>query len=257
MLFEHNQQDYHLDCDYIVGADGFHGVAREAIPNHLKTEYEKTFPVGWLGVMVKQPPVNDHLIYAKSKGGFALVSIRNSNLSRYYVQVPITDRIEDWSDEKFWRQFATRLPKSVREDLKMGQSIEKSIAPLRSFVCEPLSYGRMFLVGDAGHIVPPTGAKGLNLAASDVYSLYQVMMAIFLDKNPQTASLYSLLALRRVWNGVRFSWQMTNTLHKFSDSFMSKFDQRIYEEELNFYLNNETGQKLLAQQYVGLPYEQL
>lgn len=249
-------EEYRLDCDYIAGCDGFHGVSRQTIPDDVKTEYEKVYPFGWLGIMAETKPVNNHLIYAKSDHGFALASIRNQNLTRLYIQVPVTDRVEDWSDERFYDEFERRMPKSVRQNIIRKPSIEKSLVPTRSFICEPLQYGNLFLVGDAGHIVPPTGAKGLNLAASDVATLYKIMTRVYKKGDKKCIEQYSPIALRRVWNGVRFSWWMTDMLHDFGGN-KEVFDKKMEISELNYFIKSEAGRKIIAEQYVGLPYEEL
>jgi len=254
ITYEKDGVEYKLECDYIAGCDGFHGVSRKTIPDDIKTEYEKVYPFGWLGLMSDTPPINPHLIYAKTDRGFALASMRSQTRSRYYIQVPLEDTIEDWSDEAFWEEFKKRMPKSARENLITGPSIEKSIVPTRSFICEPLQYGNLFLVGDAGHIVPPTGAKGLNLAASDVAALYQIMTKVYKDGNKKCIEQYSPIALRRIWHGVRFSWWMTDLLHNFGTT-KNKFDQKMETSEISYFLNSDAGKKVIAEQYVGLPYE--
>ncbi len=215
ITFKYQNESYQLDCDYIAGCDGFHGVSRKTIPESVRTEHERIYPFGWLGLLSDTPPVSHELIYAKSERGFALASMRSSIRSRYYLQVPLSDSVEQWSDEAFWDELKLRLPEDAVANLVTGPSIEKSIAPLRSFVCEPLQYGNLFLVGDAGHIVPPTGAKGLNLAASDVYTLYKIMCRVYQDQDRDCINRYSEIALRRVWHGERFSWWMSNMLHDF------------------------------------------
>jgi len=241
-----------IDCDFIVGADGFHGVSRKSIPRAAIVEHERVYPFGWLGVLSRTPPIADELIYVRHERGFALCSLRSRSLSRYYVQVPLTDKEEDWSDERFWEELRLRLPADVASDLVTGPSIEKSIAPLRSFVCEPMQYGRMFLAGDAAHIVPPTGARGLNSAASDIYYLYHAMVAHY--KNNDSAGLenYSQKALARVWKGQRFSWWMTNLLHVYPDR--AGFDRRLQDTELEYLFSSQAAQKSLAENYVGLPF---
>jgi p-hydroxybenzoate 3-monooxygenase len=256
ITYEKDGEEYKLECDYIAGCDGFHGVSRQTIPDDVKTEYEKVYPFGWLGLMSDTKPINPHLIYAKTDRGFALASMRSQTRSRYYIQVPLTDRIEDWSDEKFWEEFKKRMPESARDKLITGPSIEKSIVPTRSFICEPLQYGNMFLVGDAGHIVPPTGAKGLNLAASDVATLYKIMTKVYKEGDKKCIEQYSPIALRRIWNGVRFSWWMTDLLHNFDDT-KDEFDKKMETSEIEYFLKSEAGRKIIAEQYVGLPYEDL
>ncbi|WP_432695687.1 4-hydroxybenzoate 3-monooxygenase [Marinobacterium sp. YM272] len=260
VTFTHDGEEYRLDCDYVAGCDGFHGVSRQTIPAELRTEHERVYPFGWLGLMADVPPCNEELIYAMSDRGFALASQRSLTRSRYYLQVPLTDKVEDWSDERFWDELKKRLPADVAANMQTGPSIEKSIAPLRSFVCEPMQYGNMFLVGDAAHIVPPTGAKGLNLAASDVATLYKILTRVYKDGDKDCISQYSEIALRRVWNGERFSWWMTNMMHDFEGEVSSTgmdplMQKRFMESELNYYLNSENGRKVIAEQYVGLPYE--
>ncbi|TCK08562.1 4-hydroxybenzoate 3-monooxygenase [Marinobacterium mangrovicola] len=261
VTFKHGGEEYRLDCDYIAGCDGFHGVSRQTIPAELRTEHERVYPFGWLGLMADVPPCNEELIYAMSDRGFALASQRSLTRSRYYLQVPLTDKVEDWSDERFWDELKKRLPADVAANMQTGPSIEKSIAPLRSFVCEPMQYGNLFLVGDAAHIVPPTGAKGLNLAASDVATLYKILTRVYRDGDKACTEQYSEIALRRVWNGERFSWWMTNMMHDFEGEVSSTgmdplMQKRFMESELNYYLNSENGRKVIAEQYVGLPYEE-
>lgn len=241
-----------VDCDYIVGADGFHGISRKSIPKDVLREYEKVYPFGWLGVLSRTKPVSRQLIYVKHARGFALCSLRSQVLSRYYVQVPLTDKIEDWSDHAFWAELKGRLPEDVAARLVTGPSIEKSIAPLRSFVAEPMSYGRLFLAGDAAHIVPPTGARGLNSAGSDIYYLYHAMLAHYRDRDESGLKGYSAKALARIWKAQRFSWWMTMMLHRFPDR--SEYEDRLQQTELDHLLSSEAAQRLLAENYVGLPF---
>ena len=252
VTYEKDGVEHRIDCDFIIGADGFHGVSRKSIPGDVLREYEKVYPFGWLGVLSETKPASPELIYARHDRGFALCSMRSQVLSRYYIQVPLTDKVEDWSDEAFWSELKARLPQEVAEGLQTGTSIEKSIAPLRSFVAEPMRYGQLFLAGDAAHIVPPTGAKGLNSAASDIYYLYHG----FLDhyKNGDSAGLegYSEKALARVWKAERFSWWMTNLLHRFPD--MSEADLRLQCADLDYLFASEAAQASMAENYVGLPY---
>ncbi len=259
--FEQGGQKFELLCDYIAGCDGFHGVSRQTIPKQIRVEHERIYPFGWLGLLSDTPPVSKELIYCKHERGFALVSRRSATRSRYYIQVPLGDKIEDWSDDEFWLEFKKRLPADAAKTLVTGPSIEKSIAPLRSFVCEPMQYGNLFLVGDAAHIVPPTGAKGLNLAASDVATLYKIMTRVYKQGDTSCIEQYSEIALRRVWNGERFSWWMSNMLHKFEETDSDGLDgqtfKRFMESELGYYLGSENGQRVIAEQYVGLPYEDL
>jgi len=241
-----------IDCDYIIGADGFHGPSRKSIPRDVLTEYEKVYPFGWLGVLSRTKPVNPELIYARNDDGFALCSLRSQVLSRYYIQVPLTDKVEDWSDDAFWETLKQRLPVDVAERLETGPSIEKSIAPLRSFVAEPMRYGNLFLAGDAAHIVPPTGAKGLNSAASDIYYLYHAMMDHYLKGDDDGLENYSAKALARVWKAQRFSWWMTSLLHTFPET--TAFDQRLQSTDLEYLFNSEAALGTVAENYVGLPF---
>jgi len=261
VTFAFNGEQYRLDCDYIAGCDGFHGVSRQTIPISERTQHERVYPFGWLGLLSDTPPVSEELIYIKSERGFALASRRSATRARYYLQVSLEDSVDDWSDERFWDELALRLPKHVAGKLQRGPSIEKSIAPLRSFVCEPMQYGNLFLVGDAAHIVPPTGAKGLNLAASDVATLYKIMTRVYKQNDKTCIPQYSQIALRRVWHGERFSWWMSNMLHDFGDKKVSDLDaltfKRFMASELDYYLTHEDGLRVMANQYVGLPYEDL
>jgi p-hydroxybenzoate 3-monooxygenase len=241
-----------IDCDYIIGADGFHGVSRKSIPADKITEYERIYPFGWLGVLSRTKPVSPELIYARHERGFALCSMRSQVLSRYYIQVPLEDSIEDWSDEQFWEELKTRLPNDVAAKLITGPSIEKSIAPLRSFVVEPMRYGNMFLAGDAAHIVPPTGARGLNSAASDIYYLYHGLLDHYKNGDDTGLDNYSQKALARVWKGQRFSWWMTTLLHSFPDN--SNFDNQLQQTELEYLFSSESALASLAENYVGLPF---
>ncbi|WFU79676.1 4-hydroxybenzoate 3-monooxygenase [Bradyrhizobium sp. CIAT3101] len=252
VTYRSNGEAIRVDCDYIVGADGFHGVSRKSIPKDVLREYEKVYPFGWLGVLSRTKPVSPELIYVKHARGFALCSLRSQVLSRYYVQVPLTDKVEDWSDDAFWAELKCRLPDEVADRLTTGPSIEKSIAPLRSFVAEPMSYGRLFLAGDAAHIVPPTGARGLNSAASDIYYLYHAMLAHYQDGDDSGLEGYSAKALARIWKAQRFSWWMTMMLHRFPDR--SDYEDRLQQTELEYLLSSETAQRLLAENYVGLPF---
>lgn len=242
----------HIDCDYIAGCDGFHGISRQHIPADVRNEYEKVFPFGWLGIMSETKPVHNELIYANSDRGFALCSMRNRNLSRYYVQCQSEDKVENWSDARFWDELKRRIPGDFADTIETGPSIEKSIAPLRSFVCEPMQWGRLYLCGDAAHIVPPTGAKGLNTAASDVYYLYMALRRHYLDNDDNGLETYSQTALDRVWKVERFSWWMTSMLHRFPEH--SAFDLKIQRAEFEFIRQHESAQASLALNYVGLPY---
>ncbi|POA34499.1 MULTISPECIES: 4-hydroxybenzoate 3-monooxygenase [unclassified Pseudomonas] len=253
LTFEKEGETWRLDCDYIAGCDGFHGVARQSIPADTLKIFERVYPFGWLGILADTPPVHDELVYARHARGFALCSMRSTTRTRYYVQVPADEKVEDWSDQRFWEELKSRLPQALADTLVTGPSIEKSIAPLRSFVVEPMQYGRMFLVGDAAHIVPPTGAKGLNLAASDVSTLFNILLKVYRDGRTELLERYSEICLRRVWKAERFSWWMTSMLHTFEGS--DAFSQRISESELEYFVDSEAGRKTIAENYVGLPYE--
>ena len=252
VLFRHNGEDVRLDCDYIAGCDGFHGVSRKTIPaTHLR-EFEKAYPFGWLGILSRTAPLPD-VTYANHPRGFALASMRSSTLSRYYVQVPLGDKVEDWSDDRFWSELTARFPAEMAARIETGPSIEKSIAPLRSFVAEPMRHGSLFLCGDAAHIVPPTGAKGLNLAVSDVFYLARALSAHYQKGSDTLIDGYSAMALRRVWSSVRTSWYLTNLLHRFPTS--TDFDQRAQESELDYLKSSPHAQAALAEQYAGMPFE--
>jgi p-hydroxybenzoate 3-monooxygenase len=251
--FSHRGERLRLDCDFIAGCDGFHGVARKAMPSAILREFEKVYPFGWLGVLSPTPPLPD-IVYANNPRGFALASMRSPTLSRYYVQVPLDARLEDWSDDRFWTELKARFPREMAEAIVTGPSIEKSIAPLRSYVAEPMRHGRLFLAGDAAHIVPPTGAKGLNLAVSDVFYLARAFGDFYRHGTPRLIDSYSDMALRRVWSSVRISWYLTNLLHRFPD--MSDFDQRAQEYELHYLRSSQLAQAALAEQYAGLAFEE-
>jgi len=241
-----------IDCDYIIGADGFHGVSRKSIPKDVLREYEKIYPFGWLGVLSRTKPVSPELIYAKHDRGFALCSLRSQVLSRYYIQVPLTDTVEDWSDDDFWAELKRRLPDEVSNAITTGPSIEKSIAPLRSFVAEPMRYGNLFLAGDAAHIVPPTGARGLNSAASDIYYLYHALLDHYQKNDDTGLENYSQKALARVWKAQRFSWWMTTLLHTFPDSIA--YDKKLQGTDLEYLFSSDNAMGSLAENYVGLPF---
>jgi p-hydroxybenzoate 3-monooxygenase len=241
-----------IDCDYIVGADGFHGVSRKAIPKGVLREYERIYPFGWLGVLSRTKPASPELIYAKHERGFALCSLRSQVLSRYYIQVPLEDTVEDWSDDAFWAELKRRLPDEVAGQLQTGPAIEKSIAPLRSFVAEPMRYGRLFLAGDAAHIVPPTGARGLNSAASDIYYLYHGLVEHYQNRDDAKLDGYSEKALARVWKAQRFSWWMTTLLHRFPAN--TPYENKLQEADLQYLFSSELAKGSLAENYVGLPF---
>jgi p-hydroxybenzoate 3-monooxygenase len=253
VTFDKEGERCRIECDFIAGCDGFHGVSRQSIPQSVRREYESVWPFGWLGLLADTPPVNPELIYAHHQRGFVLCSQRSLTRSRYYLQVPLSDCVEAWSDERFWQELKCRLPEDLANKLVTGHSLEKSIAPLRSFVVEPMQYGRLFLVGDAAHIVPPTGAKGLNLAASDVNYLWRVLCQFYHHRREDLLASYSAYALNRVWKGERFSWFMTHLLHDFHDK--SPFDQKMQEADRRYYLGSRAGLTTIAENYVGLPYE--
>jgi p-hydroxybenzoate 3-monooxygenase len=241
-----------IDCEFIAGCDGFHGVSRRSIPASVRREYEKVYPFGWLGVLARVKPLPD-ITYANNPRGFALASYRNEHLSRYYIQVPLEDKVEDWSDDRFWAELKQRFPADMASAIVEGPSIEKSVAPLRSYVCEPMRHGALFLCGDATHIVPPTGAKGLNLAVSDVFYLSRALERWVRRGDASLIERYSEQALRRVWSSVRTSWYLTNLLHRFPH--FSAFDQKAQEHELDYLKSSRHAQAALAEQYAGLPFE--
>jgi p-hydroxybenzoate 3-monooxygenase len=253
LTYEKDGEQRMLHCDYVAGCDGFHGVSRQTIPADVLRVYERVYPFGWLGMLSDIPPVHHELIYAHHPNGFALCSQRSRTRSRYYLQVPLTERVEDWSDERFWNELKSRLPDPLGDQLITGPSLEKSIAALRSFVAEPMQYGRLFLVGDAAHIVPPTGAKGLNLAASDVSTLYRILLKVYREGRTDMLTRYSDIALRRVWKAVRFSWSMTSLLHDYPDS--DAFSRKIQQIERDYLTSSLAGLTTIAENYVGLPYE--
>ncbi len=249
--YEKDGQTHELQCDFIAGCDGFHGVCRASVQGSI-TEYEKVYPFGWIGVLADVPPVSPHaVVYANSERGFGLCSMRSLTRSRYYVQCPIDDKVEQWSDDRFWDELRRRLDPAMAEAIVTGPSIEKSIAPLRSFVAEPMRFGRLFLAGDAAHIVPPTGAKGLNLAASDVKYLSSAFIEHYREQSDAGIDHYSQRALARVWRAERFSWWLTSLMHRFPDT--GGFGQKVQEAELEYLVNSESMSRSLAENYVGLP----
>jgi p-hydroxybenzoate 3-monooxygenase len=252
VTYEKDGLAHRIDCDFIAGCDGFHGASRKAVPETAIRTFEKVYPFGWLGILAEVPPVSDELIYANHPRGFALCSMRSETRSRYYIQAALDEKIEAWSDTRFWDELRRRLPAHHAEAMVTGPSFEKSIAPLRSFVAEPMRFGRLFLVGDAAHIVPPTGAKGLNLAASDVHYLFSGLMEHYQDRSNAGIDAYSARALARVWKAVRFSWWMTTMLHRFPET--GHFDQKIQEAELDYLTHSRAAETVLAENYVGLPY---
>ncbi len=253
VTWQQNGQENRLSCDFIAACDGSHGVCRTSIPSGAIREYERLYPFGWLGVLADTPPVSEELIYINSERGFALCSMRSRTRSRFYLQVPLTDEPAQWSDDRFWEELSHRLDEAGRERLVAAPSLEKSIAPLRSFVVEPLRFGRLFLVGDAGHIVPPTGAKGLNLAATDVKYLSDALIEYYTDGSPSGIDRYSSRCLRRIWRAERFSWWLTRLLHQFPDE--GPIAAKLQQAELDYLLNSETGRRTIAENYVGLPLD--
>ncbi len=242
---------HEINCDFIAGCDGFHGVSRQSVPPRAITPHERIYPFGWLGILSDTPPVSEELIYVHHPLGFALCSMRTPTRSRYYIQCSLAEDIDSWPDERFWEELKPRLDDEARERLVTGPSIEKSIAPLRSFVAEPMRFGRLFLAGDAAHIVPPTGAKGLNLAASDVHYLSQALIEHYIGKSDSGLDHYSDRALARVWKAERFSWWMTTTLHRISEN---PFDQKLQLAELDYLFRSHAAATAFAENYVGLPY---
>ena len=252
VTYRKDNAEHRVDCDYVIGADGFHGVSRKSIPADVLKEYEKIYPFGWLGVLSRTKPVSPELIYAKHDRGFALCSLRSQVLSRYYIQVPLSDSVDNWSDDAFWAELKRRLPTEVAEQLITGATIEKSIAPLRSYVAEPMRYGNLFLAGDAAHIVPPTGARGLNTAGSDIFYLYTGLVDFYKNNDATGLEQYSEKALARVWKAQRFSWWMTTMLHTFPDT--PDYEQRLKETDLSYLFSSDAALSSLAENYVGLPY---
>ncbi len=251
VTYEKDGETHRIDCDFVAGCDGYHGVSRSVIPKGKKEEIERVYPFGWLGILSRTRPAADELIYANHPRGFALASMRNANLSRYYIQVPSDDDPEAWSDEAFWAELKRRLPGEVAETMETGPSIEKSVAPLRSYVCTRMRHGALFLAGDAAHIVPPTGAKGLNLAMSDIHYLSEGLIAHYKDNDGAGLDAYSDRALRRVWRAIRFSWWMTSILHRYPEQ--DDFDQRMQEMELENLRDLDAARRAMALNYVGLP----
>lgn len=251
ITYDKDGKNHRIDCDFIAGCDGFHGVCRASVPKGAIQEYEKVYPFGWLGILADVPPVSHELIYANTHRGFALCSMRSPTRSRYYVQVPLTDKVEQWSDERFWQELRLHLDPQAQDNLVTGPSIEKSIAPLRSFVAEPMRFGRLFLAGDAAHIVPPTGAKGLNLAATDVKYLGDALAEHYVEKSRAGIDHYSQRCLRRIWRAERFSWWFTMLMHQFPDT--AGFGQKVQEAELDYLVHSESASRALAENYVGLP----
>jgi p-hydroxybenzoate 3-monooxygenase len=252
VTFEKDGVTHRIDCDFIAGCDGFHGACRASVQDKGVKNFEKIYPFGWLGLLADVPPVDHELIYAHHERGFALCSQRSLTRSRYYVQVPLTDKVEAWSDDAFWDELRRRIPAPKAEELITGPSIEKSIAPLRSFVAEPLRFGSMFLAGDAGHIVPPTGAKGLNLAASDIHYLFSGFQEFYSEKSSAGLNAYSQKALSRIWKAARFSWSMTMLMHTFDAD--GEFGIKMQQTEFDYLTTSRAAQLSMAENYIGLPY---
>ena len=252
IIYEQNGEQKELICDFVAGCDGFHGAARKSIPADKIASFERTFPFGWLGILSDVPPVKEELIYVTHERGFALCSMRSHTRSRYYIQCLRDEKVENWTDEAFWDELRRRLRPEDADSVITGPRLEMSITPLHSFVAEPLRFGRLFLAGDAGHIVPPTGAKGLNLAASDIYYLARAFIAYYKEKRTDLLDRYSETALRRIWKAIRFSWWYTSLLHKYDDDPMSA---RLQVSELDYLIGSEAGRTVISENYVGLPYE--
>ena len=252
ITYQTQGETHRLDCDYIAGCDGYHGVSRPSIPASTLRTFEKVYPFGWLGILSETAPLPE-IVYANHERGFALASMRSPMLSRYYIQCPLDTNLDDWPDERFWEELKARFPADLADQIVTGPSIEKSIAPLRSFVAEPMRYGRLFLAGDAAHIVPPTGAKGLNLAVSDVYYLSRAFIDFYVNKSTRYLDSYSAMALRRVWGAARFSWWLSMLLHRFPDQ--TEFDRRTQEADLDYLASSEAAQRSVCEQYAGLPFE--
>ena len=252
LRYEKNDKKYEVVCDFIAGCDGFHGISRRSIPETVLKTHEQVYPFGWLGILSETRPVSDEVIYVNNWHGFALCSMRSMTRSRYYIQCAFDEDLKKWTDDRFWDALRARLPRDAAESLEVGPSIEKSIAPLRSFVAEPIQHGRLFLAGDAAHIVPPTGAKGLNLAASDVHYLSNALVAFYINKDIGLLESYSQKCLKRIWQAERFSWWLTSILHRFPDQ--SSFNRNIQIAELDYLMESDTAQAAFAENYVGLPF---
>ncbi len=251
VTYEKDGQTHRIDADFICGCDGFHGPSRKAIPTEIGREYERVYPFGWLGILADVPPCNDELIYANHERGFALASMRSHTRSRYYIQVPLDEDLNDWPDDRLWDELVIRLGAEAGGRITRGPALEKSIAPLRSFVFEPMRWGRLFLAGDAAHIVPPTGAKGLNLAASDVAYLSEALINWYKTGDEAHLTEYSDKALARIWKSERFSWSLTMLMHRFPDD--GPFERRMQVAELDYIASSEAAQKAIAENYIGLP----
>lgn len=251
VTFTKDRREHRVEARFICGCDGFHGPSRKAIPASVATAYEKVYPFGWLGILADVPPCNHELIYANHARGFALASMRSETRSRYYIQVPLDEKIEEWPDDRLWDELTVRLGPEAGANITRGPALEKSIAPLRSFVFEPMRHGSLFLAGDSAHIVPPTGAKGLNLAASDVAYLSEALIGYFRRNDRDGVASYSDRALARVWKAERFSWQLTRLMHRFPDS--DAFDRRMQVADLDYIASSVAAQTTIAENYVGLP----
>ena len=252
VTYEKDGKNQRIDCDFIAGCDGYHGVSRQSVPGTAIENFERVYPFGWMGLLSDTPPLDEELVYTSHERGFALCSMRSNTRSRHYLQCPLEDTIEDWSDDRFWDELRRRLPADLADNLVTGPSIEKSIAPLRSFVAEPLRFGRLFLAGDAAHIVPPTGAKGLNLATSDVHYLFDGLREHFAERSDAGIDHYSQRALARIWKAERFSWWMTKLMHRFPDT--DAFERRMQQAEFDYLAGSTAASAALAENYVGLPF---
>jgi p-hydroxybenzoate 3-monooxygenase len=252
IVYEKNGRKNRLVCDFVAGCDGYHGASRKSIPRDRLHQFEKIYPFGWLGILSDVPPVDDELIYANHERGFALCSMRSTTRSRYYVQCSLDDTIENWTDQRFWDELRRRLPQDVADKVTTGPRLEMSIAPLRSFVAEPMRWGNLFLAGDAAHIVPPTGAKGLNLAVSDIYYLSRALIAHYRENRKDLLDRYSDACLNRVWKAIRFSWWFTSLMHKFDDDPLG---YRLQIAELDYLAGSTAARTAMAENYVGLPFE--
>jgi p-hydroxybenzoate 3-monooxygenase len=252
IVFEKNGERRQLICDFVAGCDGYHGISRQSAGNGNIRQFERVYPFGWLGILSDVPPVDRELIYTNHQRGFALCSMRSHARSRFYIQCDLKDHVDNWTDDAFWNELRRRLPESAAQKLVTGPRLEMSIAPLRSFVAEPMRFGTLFLAGDAAHIVPPTGAKGLNLAASDIHYLSRALIAYYADNRTDLLDRYSDTCLRRVWKAVRFSWWFTAMMHKFGDDPLS---QRLQLAELDYLTGSEAARTAMAENYVGLPFE--
>jgi p-hydroxybenzoate 3-monooxygenase len=252
IVYEIEGRRHRLACDFVAGCDGYHGASRKSMPSDLLRQFEKIYPFGWLGILADVPPVDEELIYANHERGFALCSMRSFTRSRYYVQCSLDDSVDNWTDQRFWDELRRRLPQEAADKVTTGPRLEMSIAPLRSFVAEPMRWGNLFLAGDAAHIVPPTGAKGLNLAASDIYYLSRALIAHYRGKRSDLLDRYSSMCLQRVWKAIRFSWWFTSLMHKFDDDPLGR---RLQIAELDYLAGSTAAQTAMAENYVGLPFE--